>query len=380
MSRRVEYLFLALGTLLLGAGCGSDSPTEPDPDPDAIETNHTEPEPALAAWVEALESREIDPVIALLDPSFEFFIRADDADQFPWLPPGEGWSHDEEIETLRNMMNPSFVSEHTNNPVQEITVSVLVTESEELANGAVQLTANLQALVLWAAGDGASVLSRLEAVLAPDVDGYFRIVSQRELAPFVRGAESSVETVTWAQAKALYRSPRPDEIETNHTDPAAAVAAWAEALEAREIAPVNALLGPEFVFYIRDDDADQFPWLPPGQGWSRALEIEILGNMMDPNFISDETNNPVLEMRMELVVTATQELPDGSVEITTFADALVLWGPGDGAVSSGRFEFTLAPDADGFYRILSQRELPAYSGSAESAEEASWAGIKGLYR
>ena len=172
-----------------------------------------------------------------------------------------------------------------------------------------------------------------------------------------------------------------DGIETNHTDPAAAVAAWAEALEAREIDPVIALLDPAFVYHMRDDDADQFPWLPPGQGWSHAVEIGILRNMMDPNFISEETNNPVLEIHMELVVTATQELPDGSVEITTNADALVLWGPGDGASTVGRFTFRLAPDADGFYRILSQRELPPFNrGAASSVEAATWGGIKSLYR
>jgi hypothetical protein len=165
---------------------------------------------ALDAWVQALEARSYDAIVRMLEaPSatastdgFEYFIRDDDADQFPWLPPGEGWGYDDETGMMRNMTDPEFVSDETQNPVRQINVYLTITHSEPLDDGLVKLTAAMDAQVLWAAGTGAAMNGRLEVVLVPDGDGFYRIRSQRELPSF---AARSVEDGSWAQMKALYR-------------------------------------------------------------------------------------------------------------------------------------------------------------------------------
>jgi hypothetical protein len=103
---------------------------------------------------------------------------------------------------MRNMTDPEFVSDETQNPVREIDMSLTITHSEALDEGLVKISAVIDAQVLWAAGTGASMNGRLQVVLVPDGGGFYRIRSQRELPPF---AARSVEQTTWAQMKALYR-------------------------------------------------------------------------------------------------------------------------------------------------------------------------------
>lgn len=207
-SSRAGTWFVAAAALML-AGCGSDGTTEPEPeDPglvDGIQTNQTDPAAVPATWAQALEEGSLEAVTRLLSPDFEYFIRDDDADQFPWLPPGTGWTHDVEMNILGNMMDPDFISPETQNPVLEIHMQLDVTSSQDLGDGAIELTTNMDAVVVWAAGTGASTNGRLTIVLVPDDKGFYRIRSQRELPPFSRLLR--VESDSWGGIKSLYRSP-----------------------------------------------------------------------------------------------------------------------------------------------------------------------------
>jgi hypothetical protein len=146
--------------------------------------------------------------------------------------------------------------------------------------------------------------------------------------------------------------------------PEGTVAYYAFVWEKRLINEYEAVLHDDYEYFVRDDDADQFPWLPPGQGWSRTTELAIAANMFNPGFISDETQNAVQEIDMALTITSQRGLtsPAGAVEVTTSVDAQVLWAAGTGASTNGRFTFVLVPDPDEpqLFQIFSQKELPTF--------------------
>lgn len=151
----------------------------------------------------------------------------------------------------------------------------------------------------------------------------------------------------------------------DRTDVASTIDYYAFVWKNRLITEYEQVLHDDYEYFIRDDDADQFPWLPPGQGWSRTTELAIAANMFNPGFVSEETQNPVQEITMTLDVTSQRDLsqPAGAIEVTTNVDAVVLWSAGTGASTNGRFTFVLVPDPDEptKYQIYSQRELPPFS-------------------
>jgi len=159
----------------------------------------------------------------------------------------------------------------------------------------------------------------------------------------------------------------PDDVRLPERDTVAStIAYYAFVWEQRLINEYEAVLHDDYEYFVRDDDADQFPWLPPGQGWSRTTELSIAANMFDPGFVSDETSNPaVQEITMELEITDQRDLtqPAGGIEVTTNVDALVLWNAGDGASTDGRFTFVLVPDPNvpGKLQIYSQKELALFN-------------------
>jgi hypothetical protein len=120
------------------------------------------------------------------------------------------------------------------------------------------------------------------------------------------------------------------------------------------------LLHPGFRFYVRDDEADEFPWLP-NPFWGRTEELDFATNMFDPNFTGE--NPPVLsiEWTFEIVTSRVTTDIDGETvtEVQTDADITVLTGPSDGWRSDTRFMFDVIedPDQPGLYQIKRQQEV-----------------------
>ena len=78
-----------------------------------------------------------------------------------------------------------------------------------------------------------------------------------------------------------------DGIQTNLTDPQDVVRAHGEALSEMSFHAYEALLDPEFRFYIFDGDAIDFPWLNE-DWWPLEVESAMIDNMTDPEFSGDE--------------------------------------------------------------------------------------------
>jgi hypothetical protein len=172
----------------------------------------------------------------------------------------------------------------------------------------------------------------------------------------------------------------PDEIETNTTNPEALLESHSRALNERDFGAYMALLDPAFRFYIRDDDADDFPWLPESY-WEYDVEEDILANMMDPDFAGGEPAVETIEASFRIL--SENVLGGGERELTVDAALTVLVGPNSGWAASPRFVMILAK-TDDFFRIRSIHEVerlsPGSPAAETAAEEASWGRIKALYR
>jgi hypothetical protein len=139
-----------------------------------------------------------------------------------------------------------------------------------------------------------------------------------------------------------------------------------------------ALLSPDFTFYIRDDDASDLPWVTNGY-WSREVEGEIIANMMDPNFNGETLPVDTIEATFNVLNVASIE---GGHLLSADADIRVLVGPDTGWFSDTKFECVLRPDARGFLRIETLREVrrtePGRAAS-EAIEPTPWTAIKARY-
>ncbi|MBZ0267941.1 hypothetical protein K8I85_07285 [bacterium] len=170
----------------------------------------------------------------------------------------------------------------------------------------------------------------------------------------------------------------PTEPETpprDFTEPAALIAAHAECLTTMDYGRYAALLSPDFEYVPQENNADDFPWIQSGDGWDLAAELGMIRNMMDPEFVSDETGETVDSMDVSLAVT-NERVVDAGIEVTCNADIQVLWTASSGAYARARFIVTLVTDEDGFLRISRIVELPEFN----RVDGTSWASIKNLYR
>jgi hypothetical protein len=177
----------------------------------------------------------------------------------------------------------------------------------------------------------------------------------------------------------------PDSIPTDLTEPAAVIESHAQALTKMDFDAYEALMEKPggfsyagFRFYFRSDDADEFLWLI-GDSWDLDTESDMIRNMMDPEY--DGAEPAVETMTMTLRILDEQILGD-RVELAVEADIAVLVTPDDGWVANPQLVFTLAPDADGFLRIRSIREvdLTPFASPDPSIVVGSWGRIKARYR
>jgi hypothetical protein len=200
--------------------------------------------------------------------------------------------------------------------------------------------------------------------LVSDADGFLRIRSiGEEVIPVIEGA-------TWGRVKARYRSPGPD-IPVDLTFPLHVIESHARAINHRSLATYAALLDPGFEYVVPSDEIADIPWLN-GDSWDVADELDIITNMMNPDFQGPWP--PVRVMRFAYT-WLREDVQDTGVVITVDADAIVLASSSGGWFTRTRLDFLLAPDADGFYRIREIREIEVLVPDGES-----WAVIKARYR
>ncbi|GJM43275.1 MAG: hypothetical protein DHS20C21_01170 [Gemmatimonadota bacterium] len=182
------------------------------------------------------------------------------------------------------------------------------------------------------------------------------------------------------------QDPGPAPPSADTTSPAELIAAHAYAFSNRDLDRYAATLeapsgrAEGFVFFPRVDDAADFLWIPE-TGWDYAVEVGIIGNMMNPEFVSEENGNSVDSIEMELTVTNERAIEGGGIEVTCLANILVLWSANDGLSSDTRLAFTMFPDADGFLRIRTIQELEIFRLPGRGRSEmGSWGSVKSLYR
>ena len=121
------------------------------------------------------------------------------------------------------------------------------------------------------------------------------------------------------------------------------------------------ILHDQFVFYVRDDDAAQLPWVENGF-WERTIELEIASNMFDANFSGAE--QPVDSIEYSYNTLNERPLTDSQGNVigaTVTVDAVVqiLVGPDTGWVADTRLEFDVVqdPNEPGLYQIIRQQEF-----------------------
>jgi hypothetical protein len=115
-----------------------------------------------------------------------------------------------------------------------------------------------------------------------------------------------------------------------------------------------------FRFYIRDDEADEFPWLP-NPFWGRTEELVFAENMFDANFTGENPPVQSIEWTFDTLSSRVTTDIDGETvtEVTTDALITVLTGPSDGWRSDTRFIFDVIedPDEPGLFQIKRQQEI-----------------------
>jgi hypothetical protein len=246
----------------------------------------------------------------------------------------------------------------------------------ELPDGGVQLTCAITAQVAWNGGTELPCAASLVTDLYPDGEGHYHIRTIRE------SREPGNVPIGWARLKSGFH-----EWPTNFQDPQEVVQAHAAYLQAMDLAGYAALLDPAFEYVVQAADAQDLPWISPDHPWDLAEELGMIGHMMDPAFVSQETGHSVQAMQMNLVATNERAVADDGIEVTAHAVIQVLWAASTGASSDVRFVFTLYPDAYGDYRIRKIQELPLFLRSAGrdappvlAVEPGTWGAVKNLYR
>jgi hypothetical protein len=200
---RVPHLLLIAAAL----GCADGDPVAPVDD--TIPTDVTTPAAALDSHDRALEQRNADAYVALLekpqagDPftGFRFYFRPDDADEIHWLV-GDSWDLETESALIRNLMDPQFDGSEL--PFQQVELATQVVEERSLGDR-VELTVNAFITCLTAPDAGWATDTRLVFTLATDSGGFYRIRSIREeqhITPFA--PEEGIEARSWGSIKAAY--------------------------------------------------------------------------------------------------------------------------------------------------------------------------------
>lgn len=163
-----------------------------------------------------------------------------------------------------------------------------------------------------------------------------------------------------------------------YTEADAAARGWAEALRSMRIDDLEALLAPDFQYFPASTDLSGIDWLTAAS-WSRAAELDMLSNIMNPAFVSRVNGHSVQSLPVDLEVTSVEETPEGTV-VHCHALLKVLWAENAGAISDVRLDMLMVKDADGYFRMQWQRELPAAALRSPAVEATSWADAKALFR
>lgn len=135
----------------------------------------------------------------------------------------------------------------------------------------------------------------------------------------------------------------------------------AQVWEQKNYQELEKLLHDGYEYFIRDDDADEFPWLGEADSWGRTTELGFAANMFDANFTGQ--NPPVESIAWDFQILLQRDTVDDQgnpvTEVTTDAIIEVLTGPNDGWRSDTRFIFDIVADprAPGLYQIKTQREV-----------------------
>lgn len=177
-------------------------------------------------------------------------------------------------------------------------------------------------------------------------------------------------------------------IPTKHTDPAALLAAHAQAISEKNLAAYEAMLMPaedgfrSFEFCPTPEDVNDLPWMQGGC-WGYETEIGIMTNMFDPNYASPDAE-AVQTIDMDIAwVGAIVESGDGTIVATAGTHVVVMVGPNDGFRAETHLVFTLVPGVEGL-RIweVRENELPwlEFASPVPGIQFTSWALIKARYR
>ena len=166
---KASALALMFAVVLFLPGCPL-SPGDDKTDPGntvAPERDTVEGAVALFEWV--WQNKNYDEYEQLLHTEFAYYPQNTDLEDFPWMQ-GDSWSRAEELGIARNMFDPAFVSEVTQETIDSIDMDVTRLSQRNLIEppGAVEVTCNMAVTVLWAAQDGARSDVLLVFTLVPD--------------------------------------------------------------------------------------------------------------------------------------------------------------------------------------------------------------------
>jgi hypothetical protein len=172
-------------------------------------------------------------------------------------------------------------------------------------------------------------------------------------------------------------------IPTKHTDPAALLAAHAQAISEKNLAAYEAMLMPagdgldSFRYCPKPEDVNDLPWMQGGC-WGYETEIGIMTNMFDPNYASPDAE-ALQTIDMNIWVGPIDELGDGTIVVTTGENIMLAVGPSEGLYGCTRLIFTLV-SYEGCLRIQRIEEIDWPPGPLFDIQFTSWANIKARYR
>jgi hypothetical protein len=160
------------------------------------------------------------------------------------------------------------------------------------------------------------------------------------------------------------KSPPVDTRPIERTSVDGALARLAQVWELKDYPGYEEILHTGFRFYILDEDAIDFPWLPE-PFWGRTEELDFAGNMFDAEFSGESP--PVLSINWEFkILTDPRQTTDADgetvLEVQTDATIEVLTGPTDGWRSDTRFVFDLIQDPQDarLFQIKRQQEVSKF--------------------
>jgi hypothetical protein len=389
--------FAALALLAALAACSDDDNPAADGGGNGggIETNHTDPASVITAQFEALNARDLETCLALLEapsatqPGYRFRPLARDVAEFDFLA-GRVWDHALESTILANLFDPAYWAtlDITWRTVRSVRMTVQVLSTQDVGGGVYRADCACTVFVTFASGNETRIPTGLVYEIAT-VDGFLRIREVSEFAVTRSGELPDLPPAvdSWGRFKVLFRGDATGSVDPELTDPEDVVQAHAQATSERNLEAYAALLFPAlagvdaFAFYPRALDAGDLPWLVGGC-WDRATEIGIMTNMFDPSYASPNAE-AVQTIDMDVNVLTITEPGDGTTVVDCLATILVMVGPLEGFLTDTRMLFTLEPYGE-WLRIRKIREIErwkAQGGGLQRATEAtSWANIEALYR